>query len=153
MHSYSSTISRKILISVYFITVGGKRALEHLVLNKTKKSGNERNETVFCFLALQRVIMDTNPYLLAFSGVFMALHTLFSFFAFKNGTTEHRWCIVTSPYSLKHLSCIDFRYPILAPQRVYAGPVCSHNRFQLFVRSCNCFILVRFRGNVVFDSV
>lgn len=33
---------------------------------------------------LKRVILDTNPYVLAFSGAFMALHTLFSFLAFKN---------------------------------------------------------------------
>jgi len=33
---------------------------------------------------LKRLLIDTNPYLLAFSGVFIALHTVFSMLAFKN---------------------------------------------------------------------
>lgn len=33
---------------------------------------------------LKRLYLDTNPYLLAFSGIFIALHTVFSMLAFKN---------------------------------------------------------------------
>jgi len=33
---------------------------------------------------LKRLMIDTNPYLLAFSGLFIALHTVFSMLAFKN---------------------------------------------------------------------
>merc|ERR1719163_901318 len=33
---------------------------------------------------LKRLMIDTNPYLLAFSGVFLCLHTVFSLLAFKN---------------------------------------------------------------------
>merc|ERR1719284_2306783 len=33
---------------------------------------------------MKRLFLDTNPYLLAFSGAFVALHTLFSMMAFKN---------------------------------------------------------------------
>merc|ERR1712008_50811 len=33
---------------------------------------------------LKRLMTDTNPYLLAFSGAFIMLHTVFSMLAFKN---------------------------------------------------------------------
>jgi len=33
---------------------------------------------------LKRLILDTNPWILAFSGAFIAMHTLFSMLAFKN---------------------------------------------------------------------
>ena len=35
---------------------------------------------------LKRILIETNPLMLAFSALFILAHSVFSFFAFKNGT-------------------------------------------------------------------
>lgn len=58
--------------------------------------GLQSDREAFMF---KRILLETNPIMLAFSTLFILCHSIFSFFAFKNGETSV--CLVgTSPVSL-----------------------------------------------------
>lgn len=51
-------------------------------LNQQQQMGLQSDREALMF---KRILVDTNPFMLAFSAAFIMLHSLFSFFAFKNG--------------------------------------------------------------------
>ncbi|PHJ14727.1 cleft lip and palate transmembrane protein 1 protein, partial [Cystoisospora suis] len=57
-------------------------ALEH-----QQKIGLQSSREAMMF---KRILLETNPFMLAFSTAFILLHSVFSFFAFKNGMEKRK---------------------------------------------------------------
>lgn len=95
------------------------------------------------YIALQRVFLEGNPYLLGITMFVSMLHSVFDFLAFKNGNLRPK--NITASFltfvDIDLSCCLPCRYPILEQKQIYGRTVCKVCCTELYLSVCHLPLL------------